>query len=89
LAAAERRGASGVPGQGRHHELLGAGAANPKIGHHAGYDYFAVWRLPSPEVVEAFEQGIEDDGWYEYFEQVNASGESVGLEALMGRAIAP
>jgi hypothetical protein len=37
--------------------------------------------------VQAFERGIDDDDWYAYFEQVNASGEPGELEALMGRLI--
>jgi Family of unknown function (DUF6616) len=33
------------------------------------------------------EQGIEDDGWYEYFEQVNASGEIIEFDALAQRLV--
>ncbi len=68
-------------------EVVGVGAADPETSHDAGYDCFAVWKLPNREVVQAFERGIDDDDWYAYFEQVNASGESGGLEALMGRLI--
>jgi hypothetical protein len=68
-------------------ELLGVGSADPARSHDAGYDYFAVWKLPDRERVELFERGIEDDRWYDYFEQVNAGGELEPLEAVMGRVL--
>jgi hypothetical protein len=63
-------------------ELVGSGAADPGTSHRAGFDFFAVWRLPDADVVQAFEQGIERDNWYDYFEQVNASGELVDFASL-------
>ena len=66
-------------------ELVGVGGTDHGTAHEAGYDFYAVWKLPSRDVVEAFERGIEDDGWYEYFDQVNASGELVEFETLAGR----
>ena len=65
-------------------ELVAVGHADPTRSKDAGYDYFSVWKLPSLEVVEEFEAGIEHDGWYEYFEQVNASGEVKSFEDLAG-----
>jgi hypothetical protein len=68
-------------------ELVGVGAANPETSHDAGYDFYAVWRLPNPDVVQMFEKGIEDDDWYAYFEQLNASGELMEFDALIKRVI--
>jgi len=34
-----------------------------------------------------FEKGIEDDDWYTYFEQVNASGELMEFDALIRQVI--
>ena len=68
-------------------ELVGVGAADSETSHDAGYDFYAVWKLPSPDVVELFEKGIEDDDWYSYFEQTNASGELVEFEALVRQVI--
>jgi hypothetical protein len=68
-------------------ELLGVGAADPETSHDAGYDYYAIWRLPDRDVVQMFEKGIEDDDWYAYFEQINASGELVEFDALIQRVI--
>jgi hypothetical protein len=92
--SAEQRGAyvqqmgstmQGVLGDGA--ELVGAGAADPGTSHHVGYDFFAVWKLPNPDVVRAFEDGIERDNWYDYFEQVNASGELADFESVAQRVM--
>ena len=66
-------------------ELVGSGTTDPGTSQHAGFDYFAVWKLPNAEVVREFEEGIERDRWYDYFEQVNASGELVDFASLAQR----
>jgi hypothetical protein len=68
-------------------ELLGVGPADPETGRDAGYDFYAVWKLPNADVVRMFEKGIEDDNWYAYFEQINARGELVEFDALIQRVI--
>ena len=68
-------------------ELVGVGSADPGTSHDAGYDFYAVWKLPTREIVQMFEKGIEDDGWYAYFEQVNASGELMEFDALAQRLV--
>jgi hypothetical protein len=35
--------------------------------------------------VREFVRGIEEAGWYDYFEQVNLSGEAVPFEVLLGQ----
>jgi hypothetical protein len=69
-------------------ELVGVGAGDPDTSHDAGYDFYSVWKLPDRDVVRMFEKGIEDDDWYSYFEQVNASGELVEFDALIQRVTA-
>jgi hypothetical protein len=68
-------------------ELVGVGAADPRTSHHAGFDFYAVWRLPNADAVQQFENGVEQDDWYTYFEQVNASGELVDYPVMVQRAI--
>ena len=41
----------------------------------SSFDYFAVWKFPNKEFVKGFEQVVEQSGWYNYFDQVNLSGE--------------
>lgn len=72
--------------------MLGAGVAYVGGGRtEAGdercdtsHDYFAVWTVPDEDVRRAFESAIEQSGWYDYFEQVNVTGESADLEPLIG-----
>jgi hypothetical protein len=68
-------------------ELVGSGATDPGTSQHAGFDFFAVWKLPDADVVREFEVGIERDHWYDYFEQVNASGELVDFASLAQRVM--
>jgi hypothetical protein len=66
-------------------ELVGVGSADHAISLDAGYDFYAVWKLPDRQHVEMFENGIENDRWYDYFEQVNASGELADLDTMIQR----
>jgi hypothetical protein len=43
--------------------------------HRADYPYFAIYKFPSKELTTQFEQKVEQTGWYQYFEQINAKGE--------------
>jgi hypothetical protein len=51
------------------------------------HDFFAVWTVRDDNVLRMFESAIEQSGWYDYFEQVNVTGESVELESLIGLLI--
>ncbi|WP_159473342.1 DUF6616 family protein [Dyadobacter sp. 3J3] len=39
-----------------------------------GFQYFAIWKFPTLDLVTSFQKMVVDAGWYNYFEQVNASG---------------
>jgi hypothetical protein len=69
-------------------QLLALGPADPATTHHGGTEYVAVWSFPSRELVEEFERGTEEAGWYDYFEQVNLGGEAVPFESLVEKLIA-
>ena len=55
--------------------------------HRADYRYFSVWTLPNKELVQQFEQAIEQSGWYQYFEQTNTRGELIPPDATLGDMI--
>ena len=38
------------------------------------YPYFAIWKMPNKDAVLQFEQVVDEAGWHNYFEQVNARG---------------
>jgi hypothetical protein len=58
-------------------ELVHTAIADPETDLDAGYDYIAVLRMPDEETARAFEAQVRADGFYDYFEQINASGEIV------------
>ncbi len=51
------------------------------------YDYFAIWKFPTQELADYFQQGIDNAGWYEYFDQVNIQGEQGTAEHGMKELI--
>ena len=55
--------------------------------HRAEYDYYAITKLPTQEMLDGFQAIIEGAGWYNYFEQINLTGEDIGAEAVIGKMI--
>ncbi len=47
--------------------------------YRSDYRYMAVWKIPTLEVVERFEKGIEEAKWHKYFSQVNSRGKIIPL----------
>ena len=52
--------------------------------HRADYRYVAVWTMPDKERALQLEQAVVDSGFYDYFEQVNARGDSMSPDAFFG-----
>jgi hypothetical protein len=48
----------------------------------AGYDFIGAWRMPDKETAQRFERFVESNGWHDYFEQVNARGPVLEIEAF-------
>jgi hypothetical protein len=65
---------------------LGWGAVQPAP-HSTGHQWIAVWQMTSEAAVERFLAAVEEAGWYDHFDQVNALSELVpvpeALEQLM------
>ena len=55
--------------------------------YRADYDFFAVTKLPTQELLDSFQSIVEGAGWYDYFEQINMSGEDIGAEQVIGKMI--
>ena len=53
----------------------------------ANFDFYAITKLPTQELLGSFQTIIEDAGWYNYFEQINMSGDNIGVEAVIGKMI--
>ncbi len=54
----------------------------------AEYDFFAVTKLPSQELLDEFEAIVEGAGWYNYFDQVNVSGAAMTPDEVIGKMLA-
>jgi hypothetical protein len=57
------------------------------IDNYNGYEFFAVWRFPDPELVKTFQHTVVQAGWYNYFDQVNACGLEGGPEPVLDYSI--
>jgi hypothetical protein len=68
-------------------EIISWSMNDPGTSNRAPYDYFAVWKFPTPEGAAMFEQVVQQSGWYTYFEQVNLKGEVSSPEPCIGHMI--
>jgi hypothetical protein len=55
--------------------------------HRADYDFYAITKLPTQDLLDSFQAIVEGAGWYNYFEQINMSGDDLGVEAVIGKMI--
>jgi hypothetical protein len=69
-------------------EIVGWGSNDADTSNRANYQYFAVWKMPNKEIVNQFEQAVEQAGWYNYFDQYNLRGEIVPVEQVIGEHVA-
>jgi len=68
-------------------DVVAYGMNSPETDRRAPYDFFCVYRVPNVEFQREFERQIAASGWYDYFEQVNVSGDAKDFEAeLLGNA---
>jgi hypothetical protein len=47
-----------------------------------------VWRAPRREALDRLREVIAREGWYDYFEQVNVTGELSAPEVVIGQHLA-
>ena len=69
-------------------QILSWGSNETSTFKKADYDYFAVWTFPSLESAQSFEKLVEGAGWYNYFDQVNAMGNTSSPQEVMAKMIA-
>jgi len=68
-------------------DVVAYGMNSPKTDRRAPYDFFCIYRVPNSEFQREFERQIAASGLYDYFEQVNVSGDAKDFEAvLLGNA---
>ena len=64
-------------------QIVGFALNGQETAHRSDFQYIAVWQMPSQEHVEMLEESVSQAGWYEYFEQENASGELISPTAAL------
>jgi len=63
------------------------GVNDDKTPQRADYDFYAITKLPTQELLDSFQAIVEGAGWYNYFEQINLTGDNIGAEAVIGKMI--
>jgi hypothetical protein len=64
-------------------ELVGFALNDRDTPHRAPYQYIAVWKMPDARQVTALETAVENAGFHDYFEQVNARGNLITAEEAL------
>jgi hypothetical protein len=60
-------------------EVVAMGETDAAVSQAASQRYFAVWRLPNAELVQTLVSAIAATGWHDYFDTINAAGQSVAF----------
>lgn len=68
-------------------EVTGWAMNDEHTPYRSDYRYMAVWKLPSEASVKELESAVADAGWHEYFSQVNARGQMIPMEEVIGNLI--
>jgi len=66
-------------------EITAWGINEDETEHKSEYDFFAVSKLPTDELLKEFQSIVEAAGWYNYFDQVNLSGSLMSPEEVIGK----
>jgi len=64
-------------------EITAWGMNEDETEHKSEYDFFAVSKLPTDELLKEFQSIVEAAGWYTYFDQVNLSGSLMSPEEVI------
>ncbi|WP_147201514.1 DUF6616 family protein [Segetibacter aerophilus] len=68
-------------------KIISWGVNDSSTYNRVDYDFFAVWTFPNDEATQSFEKMVEGAGWYNYFDQVNAKGDSSTPQEVIGKMI--
>ncbi|HKL15237.1 MAG TPA: DUF6616 family protein [Balneolaceae bacterium] len=68
-------------------EITAWGVNEDETEHKSEYNFFAVSKVPTDELLKEFQSIVEAAGWYDYFEQVNLSGSLMSPEEVIGKML--
>lgn len=60
-------------------EVITMGKTDNSKPHAAEQTYFALWKFPDEQALDALLAGIQATGWHDFFETVNAAGVGTDL----------
>jgi hypothetical protein len=63
--------------------VIGYGRNDRSTSQRAAYDFFCVYLIPNADTQRAFESQIAKSGWYDFFDQVNVSGNATPFADLL------
>ena len=55
--------------------------------HNSGYQYCSVYKTPSKESANEFNVSMQKFGWYDYFDQINATGQLQSPGAVLAKVV--
>jgi haloalkane dehalogenase len=64
-------------------EVIACAFNDPGTDRRAPYDFFCVHLVSDRDAQREFEKGIEESGWYRYFDQANLSGAAMTAPAVL------
>ncbi|MEO0732062.1 MAG: DUF6616 family protein [Bacteroidota bacterium] len=64
-------------------EILTWSVNASEVSQRASYQYFAIWKFPTLELAQAFQDTVAGAGWYRYFDQLNLLGEQDSAQNIL------
>lgn len=68
-------------------ELVAIGRNDVEADRRSDHAYWAVWRMPDEELLEAFQEAVREAGVYDLMDQVNLCGTAGAPPEVLGEMI--
>jgi hypothetical protein len=62
--------------------IQGWGVNSDTTEQRADFDFYAVTKFPTQDLLKSFQTLLDNAKWYTYFDQMNMSGENLGVGAI-------
>jgi hypothetical protein len=64
-------------------ELVGFSLCDEETPHHDNFRYIAVWKMPNLGHVHMLEKAVQNEGWANFFDIINARGPLQSIEGIV------
>jgi hypothetical protein len=68
-------------------EIITWGVNDAETFNRLDQEFFAIWKFPTEELANQFEELVNGAGWYNYFHQVNIKGSPATPTDIIGKLI--